>query len=162
GSKTPNTGSLTIVNPAPATKLVIATQPSSSATAGAAFSQQPVVLIQDQYNNVRTSDSLVVTASRIGGTGIMLGTTNISASSGTATFANLAAAAATNLALQFTSGALTPAISSNVLVNAGPFSRLLVLLPGETFAPGTLSGRTGAASATAGNSVTVRAMATDT
>ena len=41
GTKPPNTSPLTVVNPAPAAKLVIATQPSGSAAAGTAFAQQP-------------------------------------------------------------------------------------------------------------------------
>ena len=42
-----NTGTATTVNPAAASKLVIATQPSATATAGMPFAQQPVIFIED-------------------------------------------------------------------------------------------------------------------
>jgi hypothetical protein len=39
------------VNPAAASKLAIKTQPAGTAVAGVPFAQQPVVLIQDAFNN---------------------------------------------------------------------------------------------------------------
>jgi len=56
---------------------------------------------------------------------------------------------------------LTAAISSSIAVAPGAFSRLLVLLPGETYAPGTVTGRTGTPTATAGALTAVRVNATD-
>jgi hypothetical protein len=58
-------------------------------------------------------------------------------------------------------GGLTGVASSNVTVNAGAVARLQVLLPGETAAPGTTTGRSGTPTAqTAGsailNGITVR------
>ena len=49
-----NTGTAITVNPAAASKLVIATQPSATATAGVPFAQQPVIYIEDTYNNICT------------------------------------------------------------------------------------------------------------
>ena len=160
GTKTPST-SAAAVNPGPASKLDLAVQPSASATAGMPFTQQPVVLIEDAFNNIRSNDTLVVTATRNSGFGDILGTTSIAAVGGVATFANLAAAGATNVTLQFSSGALTPAISSNIAVAAGAFSRLLLVLPGETYAPGTPTGRSGTPVAAAGAIATARVSATD-
>src|SRR5207253_4970768 len=40
-------------------------------------------------------------------------------------------------------GTLTANTSSSVTVNAGPFVKLQLLVPGETAAPGTASGKTG-------------------
>ncbi|HEX5131681.1 MAG TPA: FlgD immunoglobulin-like domain containing protein [Candidatus Krumholzibacteria bacterium] len=44
-----------------------------------------------------------------------------------------------------TNGAILPHTSSQVLVNGGPYSRIVLLCPGETIAPGTAEGRSGAA-----------------
>src|ERR1043166_3790559 len=161
GTKPPSTSPTTTVNAAPASKLVISTQPSSSVAAGSALAQQPVVLIEDNFNNVRSNDTLLVTAIASSGAGTLLGATNITAVSGAATFTNLAPTAATNITIQFSSGSLTPATSANISVSAGPFSRLLALLPGETNAPGTLTGRIGSPTATAGSNTLVRVSATD-
>src|SRR5688572_8608568 len=74
GSKTANTGPAITVNVGAATKLVIQTQPSASATAGAAFAQQPVIRIEDAHGNLRTSDnSTVVTVARSAGSGTLQG-----------------------------------------------------------------------------------------
>src|SRR5207248_6925541 len=43
----------------------------------------------------------------------------------------------------FSSGSLTNATSSNVVVSGGPIAKLQLLLPGETAAPGTPTGKTG-------------------
>ena len=101
-----DSGLLTVV-PAAASKLVIATQPSSTAAVGVPFAQQPVIYIEDQYGNLRTSDTLVVTATRNGGTGSLLGTTSIAAVGGVATFTNLAHSAVSTITITFFSGALT-------------------------------------------------------
>ena len=56
----------------------------------------------------------------------------------------------------------TTGTSSAVTVNAAPFSRLQVLMPGETAAPGTTTGKTGTPNAqTAGASYTVTVNAVD-
>jgi len=109
------------VNPAPAAKLVIATQPSSSAVAGTAFAQQPLVLIEDNFNNVRSNDTLIVTAARGAGAGTLLGATNITAVNGAAGFTNLAATAATNITIQFSNWCTYhPQLRANISVSAGP------------------------------------------
>ncbi|MDB6018143.1 MAG: hypothetical protein JWR19_2632 [Pedosphaera sp.] len=145
GTKTANTGSATTVNAGTANKLVIQTQPSTTATAGIAFTQQPVILIEDANNNVRSNDTLTVTATRSGGSGTLQGTTAIAAVNGVATFTNLShlLASATPITIQFTSGALTSATSSGITVSAGAYSQLQVLLPGESAAPATGTGKTG-------------------
>ena len=150
------------VSPAAASKLVIATQPSSTATAGVAFAQQPVIWIEDTYTNLRTSDTLTVTATRNAGAGSLLGTTNIAAVGGVATYIDLAHTLPTNITIKFTSGSLTAATSSVVTVSAGPLSQLLVLLPGETYAPGAVTGKSGTPTAqTAGTPFTVKVIAVD-
>jgi hypothetical protein len=59
-------------------------------------------------------------------------------------------------------GGIRPDTSSAVLVNGGSFSRVLVLAPGESVAPGTASGRTGSATDQSINySFNVTVLATD-
>src|SRR5206468_6191802 len=58
--------------------------------------------------------------------------------------------------------ALTANTSANVTVNAGAFVKLQLLVPGETAAPGTASGKTGSPTAeTAGTSYSVTVNAVD-
>jgi hypothetical protein len=150
-----------LVNAGPATQLAIQTQPSASASAGVAFAQQPKIFIEDASGNIRSNDALVVSASINTGTGLLLGTTNITSVNGVATFTNLACAGAATNTIRFASGALAPAVSSTIIVSTGPFNRLLALLPGESAAPGTTTGRTGAPNAAAGSATPVRVNATD-
>jgi hypothetical protein len=150
------------VSPAAAAKLVLTTPPSTTATAGVPFAQQPVVQIQDAFNNLRTSDTLVATATRSAGAGTLLGTTNIAATGGVATFTNLAHSVATTITLTFTSGTLTSATSGSIVVSPGPCRQFQLLLPGETALPGSPTGKTGSpAGQTAGIGFTARINAAD-
>ncbi len=150
------------INPAEANKLVIATEPSNVATAGVAFAQQPVIWITDAYGNLRTNDTLEVRATRLGGAGTLLGATNVTAVGGVATFTDLAHPLVSDITVRFTSGSLGAATSTTVSVTAGPFTKLQVLMPGETAAPGTETGKTGTPSTrTAGGGYTVTVNAVD-
>jgi hypothetical protein len=136
-------GTLTVTAGA-ANKLVMLTQPAATATAGVAFAQQPQIRIEDQYGNLRSSDNTtVVTAVRNVGSGTLQGTLTATAVNGVATFANLSHNVANNINLNFTSSSLTSTTSGNILIGAGPFAKLQLLVPGETAAPGTVSGKTG-------------------
>jgi hypothetical protein len=159
---TSDVSSVFAISPAVASKLAISTQPAATAVAGVPFAQQPVVLIQDAFNNLRSSDTLVVTATRNAGAGALLGATNITAVGGVATFTSLAHPYATNITLAFTSGSLTATNSSPIAVSSGPFSQLQLLLPGETAAPTTPTGKTGTPAAqTAGTAFSGRVNAAD-
>ena len=94
-----------------ASKLVMKTEPSASVTAGAAFSTQPAVYVEDTYGNVVTGNSSTVTATVQAGTGPLTGTLTAVASSGVATFSGLAAPtlAQAGLKLTFTDGSLASA-----------------------------------------------------
>jgi hypothetical protein len=132
------------VSPAAANKLTIQTQPSPTATAGVTFAQQPVIRIEDQYGNLRSADnSTVVTAARGVGTGTLQGTTAATASGGVASFGNLNYPVGETMKVVFSAGSLTNATSGNVVVSAGAFTKLQVLVPGESAAPGTASGKIG-------------------
>ncbi len=106
-----------LYQPGPAAKLGIQTQPSANATAGTAFSTQPVIAIEDAGGNIITTDnSTVVTATRLSGTGTLQGTTTATASNGLATFSNLSYTVAESITIQFASGSLTSATSNTVKV----------------------------------------------
>jgi len=103
-----------------------------------------VIRIEDSFGNLRSSDnSTVVTVTRGAGTAALQGTTTATASGGVASFANLSYPLAETITIVFSSGTLTNATSSNVVVNGGPIAKLQLLLPGESAAPGTSSGKTG-------------------
>src|SRR6185436_15703002 len=65
-----------------ASNFIILTQPSATATAGVAFAQQPVLQVRDQFGNLRNAangvtNSTVVMAARLAGSGTLQGTTNL-------------------------------------------------------------------------------------
>ena len=63
-----------VISPAAASQLVIQTQPSTTATAGAPFGTQPVIAEVDQYGNIETGDSSTqVTVSLVSGIGPLHG-----------------------------------------------------------------------------------------
>jgi hypothetical protein len=113
-------GTLTEVAGA-ATQLAVTRQPSTRATAGAAFGTQPQVTVRDVYGNTATSYATAVTAVETSG-GNLNGSTkaqSVKPSSGVATFKGLYATNATSgVTLTFTSGSL-PAVTSHG-INVGP------------------------------------------
>ena len=127
GSLTEATSNDIVVSPAPASKLVIQTHPSATATAGQAFGAQPVIDEEDQYGNLETADnSTVVTATLHTGTGPLHGTTSVTLSGGVAKFTNLADNKAETIALKFTSGTLTEATTNDIVVSPASASKLVI------------------------------------
>jgi hypothetical protein len=117
-----------VVSPAPASQLTILTQPSSSATAGFAFPQQPVIRVEDQFGNLQIADnSTVVTAEINQGSDGLLGTTNLTAVGGLVTFTNLSYLTAETITIDFSSGSLDPETSASVFVN--PASQTITFGP---------------------------------
>src|SRR5438445_450248 len=162
------TSSPITVGPGPANRLVFTTQPGS-ASAGYPFGIQPVVKSQDQFGNNSTAGlpaSRSVTLTLTAGTGPLLGTATLdigtSAGNGTATFTNLEIdAVGTGKQLTASASSMTNAVSASFGVSAGFFSKLQLLVPGETAAPGTASGKTGTPTAQAAGTpfnVTVNAV----
>jgi hypothetical protein len=120
------TSAFTITSAA-ASKLVIQTQPSATATAGQPFAPQPVIAEEDQYGNLETDDSSsVVTAALNSGVGPLQGTTTATVSGGVATFAGLFDNKAEAISLAFTSGSLTSATSSNIVVSPARATQLVI------------------------------------
>src|SRR5262249_33144904 len=71
------------------------------------------------------------------------GTLSATAVNGVATFANLSHNVANTINLSFSSSGLTNVTSANIVVSPAAFTQLQLLVPGETAAPGSASGKTG-------------------
>lgn len=116
-------GALTSVNStsftvaSTASKLGIATEPSG-ATDGVAFTQQPVVHIQDSGGNTVSSSPASVTVAIGSGGGTLNGTKTVSASNGVATFSGLSVTGTGSHTLTFTSTGLTSTTSASFTVSA--------------------------------------------
>ena len=163
GSTGSNFGNLTEVGGV-VTQLAFTTEPAG-ATAGSPFSTQPVVKSEDRFGNPATNglpgDSFVA-VSLTSGTGPLQGTTSVNlgmnSGKGTATYSGLQIDMVGNnkqLTATSTSG-LTSTLSSVFTVSPGTFAKLQLLMPGETAAPGTPTGKTGTPTAqTAGTAFTV-------
>lgn len=100
-----------------ASKLGVSIQPAAPAINGNTLATQPVVRVQDQYNNTITSSSASVTAAAntLAGTWTLGGTLTQTAVNGVATFTGLTATspdAVTGATIDFSSGSLT-AVASN-------------------------------------------------
>ena len=111
-----------------ATLLWVSQQPSSTATAGAIFAQQPVVTIADAYGNTVASYTSAVMAAEVGGGSLNASPVLPSAMplNGIASFTGLFVTnASPAVTLDFSSGSLPPVESAAINVNAGPASQLL-------------------------------------
>src|SRR5580765_1836295 len=144
------TSSPIVVGPGPANQLVFTTQPGS-ASAGFPFGIQPVLKSRDQFGNDSSAGLPAirnVTVTLSAGTGPLSGNSILdigtNAGNGTVTFTNLQIdAVGTGKQLTASASGLTNAVSATFGVSAGFFSKLQLLVPGETAAPGTPSGKTG-------------------
>ena len=123
GSLTASISNPFTVSPAAAAKLAIYSGPAD-ATAG--DTQDPiVVLVQDKFGNLVTTDASKVTAALGGVTGAtMTGTATVTASHGIATFSDLAVKTAGALTMAFSDGALTKATSDSFTVAPDTASQL--------------------------------------
>ena len=100
-------------------QLVLAQQPSTTATAGVNFATQPIVKEEDAFGNVITSDnSSTVTAARgTLGSGLLQGTNlTMSLSQGVATFAGLSYDVAETMNITFSTNADSSTVTSSVIV----------------------------------------------
>jgi hypothetical protein len=125
----------------------------SAQTAGTSFNITKLTAT-DQFTNIVTSYSGAKTISYSGPGGTPSYTTSVSFTSGqsTTTLATTLKKAETTQ-ITATDGSLTGVASSSLTVNAGTFTQVQVLMPGESAAAGTSSGKTGTATAqTAGAS----------
>jgi hypothetical protein len=86
------------------------------------------------YNNLRSNDTLTVTAARSAGAGTLLGTTNVAAVGGIATYTDLAHPLVTNITIRFSSGALVAATYPNSWAGIDPTADILTSDPIEALA----------------------------
>src|SRR5262249_52977885 len=106
------------------------TQPSATAVAGVLFGQQPVILIEDQFGTIRNSangisdNSTVVTAARSAGTGVLQGTTSMTAANGVVTYTNLSHNVANTITIPVSSGSLPSVASGTIDVSPATASAL--------------------------------------
>ncbi len=115
------------VSPAAASRLVIAQQPSATATAGEAFPTQPVIYEEDQYDNAETGDnSTVVTAALSSGRGPLQGTTSVTVNGGVASFTSLADNTAETIALSFSGNGLMVGPSTIIVISPASASELVI------------------------------------
>jgi len=118
------------IQPGTATQLVFSTQPSSTATAGVAFAQQPVVSVQDAGGNVVTTDNAtsVMLALTTPNGATLAGTTSQTASGGVASFTNLSVDKTGSYTFTATSTpSLTSALSSGFTIQPGTATQLVFL-----------------------------------
>ena len=132
----------------------------SAQAAGSAFSVT-VNAVDTNWNVVSASDTVGITSSDANA----LLPTNAPLVAGTRTFSVTlkTSGSQTLTATDITDGTKGAATSGAISVNAGTFARLQLLVPGETAAPGTPSGKTGTPSAqAAGSAFSVTVNAVDT
>ena len=146
-----------------AAKLSFTVQPSTPHNAGVAFTTQPSVTIQDQYGNTRSADTDTITLAAFtnntcltASTSALQGTLTKAATVGVADFSGNGVnhTKAETLYLKATTGGLTPACSTAVVINAGVFGSFNVVP--ATYAPttGTAFNVTVTAADSYGNAVT--------
>ncbi len=103
-----------------ASQLSVVTQPSTTAVAGVAFTQQPVINVLDSFGNLVTDSSAVITATRNTGIGVLKGLANpvtATAVNGVATFSGVNYEVAEIITIDFTSDGLTLATSGSINVS---------------------------------------------
>jgi Bacterial Ig-like domain (group 3)/YDG domain len=127
----------------------------SAQTAGMVFTINELVA-SDREFNINTNYTGTKTISWAGPGGASLYTTTVTFSNGrSTTVLNTALTKAETVALSATDGSVPAVPSSLLTIVAGPASKLQVLLPGETTAPGTTTGKTGSPnSQTVGTAIT--------
>ena len=150
---------------AAASKLDVTTVPAGNVTAGANFSV--TFVSEDAYGNVSNVVATTsVTLNPSGAGTISNNTGTIVAGTNTQTLSTVqyTKAGALTLVAHRTAGDVLAdsASSASITIVAGAFAKLQLLMPGETAAPGTASGKTGSPSAqTAGSAFTVTVNAVD-
>src|SRR5207244_2958613 len=140
GSLTPATSGTVTLGAGTATQLTITTQPSPTATSGAAFTPQPVHQKRDGEGKPAGGAGVPVTAVNASGPAgaTLSNATATTLASGAATFNGLAiTGAAGDYTLRFESAGLTPATSSTITLGAGAATQLTITTePSPTAASG--------------------------
>ena len=125
------------VDPAAAYTLTMSQQPSSTATSGSAFAQQPQVTVRDQFGNLVANGTTVSAVETSGG--ILQGTTNATTTSGVATFGGLNVTNSGTVTLTFLANSHS-VVSSSIVVNPAAASQLTIISSPVTLTAGVVSG----------------------
>src|SRR5439155_10735410 len=172
-SKTANTSASVTVNPGAFVKLQLLAPGETAAsgtgsgktgsptaqTAGTAFSVT-VNAVDANWNVVNTNDTVAISSSDTNATlpaaaALTAGTQTFSVTLNTG-------GTATITATDNTDGGISVDTSPSITVNAGAFVKMQLLVPGETAAPGTATGKTGSpTNQIAGTALTVTVNAVD-
>src|SRR5207249_1549520 len=126
---TPATSGTITLSAGTATQLTITTEPSPTATSGAAFNPQPVLQVRDGAGNPAGGADRVVTAVIASGPAgaTLSNATATTLASGAATFSGLAiSGTAGDYTLRFESGSLAPATSGTITLSAGTATQLTI------------------------------------
>lgn len=123
--------------PSTPSRLAITRQPSGAVT-GAAFTTQPIVVIQDASGNTVTNSTLTVTATKASGSGTLSGATSVAAVNGIATFNNLTITGTGPHTLSFSASGVTPVTSASFTLGDGIGAPTRLVL--TTQAAGAVSG----------------------
>ena len=101
-----------------ATKLVIVTQPSSTARSGQEFNTQPVVRLLDAFDNLVLKSGVTVTATLASGLGTLRGDrTENTNGQGVSDFDDLEIVGLGTFTIQFSAPGLTPVVSATITVS---------------------------------------------
>jgi adhesin/invasin len=112
------TSNTVVLGPGAATQLTITTQPSATTQNNTVFAQQPVIQLLDSGGNPVGQAGVTVSADLTSGTGPLAGDRSVTTdASGVATFTNLKIQSPGTYTIRFTSGSLTPVVSSAIVVN---------------------------------------------
>ncbi len=146
------------VSPSTASQLVFTTQPTGT-TGGLNFPTQPAVTVEDQFNNVVTTNASTATLAiasgtpTSGGPGTLSGCTQ-SETNGVITFSGCSIDdTGANYKLKATDGSLTAATSNSFTITTGPLAQFAVSTPSSPSA-GTAFTVTLTAQDAGGNTVT--------
>lgn len=132
-----------MIRPASASQLAFI-QPPTNAVAGSVIVPAITVQARDAYGNPVTNAGRTIVVSLSTGTGVLAGTTtNLTDAQGLSQFNNLTMVVAGSKALTATSTGVTAAVSELFSIFPGDYERVQLLVPGESAAPGTLTGKTG-------------------
>jgi PKD repeat protein len=127
------------VSPGPAAVLAFITQPSNS-TGGIPFLTQPVVALEDAFNNVVTGPTDTITLQidegdpNTTGSGSLMGTSSLAltGSTGMASFTNLALSLTGTYVLKAsdsTNNAITSVDSAPIFIGVGPATQIVLVTP---------------------------------
>ncbi len=114
--------------PGPPAKLVLVTQPATSAQSGATLSRQPKVGLKDANDNSTAADGVPITVALASGpAGTLSGTLTVVSNDGQASFTDLAISGPVgSYTLRFTSPGLTGVTSAAVALAAGAPTTLTI------------------------------------